>query len=433
MGICNSSKEGTPDQNKNTKNSATIPQTNNLYKSPKPYSRNDTPISYRKAQSNNTYEQPKPYSRNNTSASSGHSLYKPPRPNSGNNRYDDSYGLTKTRPQTVVDKNIFTENDFKQMKEYYYNLLILIGGGKKTIGKGGQAKINKYFSPKFGKMVVEKVIDVKESTSDSLIDKEFMDKINLCKEAILLFTCDYPNVVKIYDFIDDPITIVMEYCDKGSLRSILDKGIDLPPLYKIFLIYSICDGLGYIHTKGIVHGDLKCDNILLSSEKKYYIGNKYYPIPKLADFGLSQINTNNQVAAGTLGFIAPEVYEGSGLNFKTDIFALGMVMFEILSGLRPLPSDPQLMLKYLDAKMIPCTKEVLRKAWETRNEVLLPGIKNAYCDAFYTIMIKCISDDPNKRPNILALYLIVRKLYNILLEVTKEKVKVYDESESFKH
>ena len=244
-----------------------------------------------------------------------------------------------------------------------------------------------------------------------------------------MFKCDYPNVIKIYDFIEDPVTIVMEYCAKGSLRHILDGGFYLPPLYKIFLIYSICDGLGYIHTKGIVHGDLKCDNILLSDENRYYIGNKYYPIPKLADFGLSQISPN-KVAGGTPGYIAPEVYEGSGLNFKTDIFALGMVMFEILSGLRPLPSDPELALIFLAANKIPCTKEVLRVAWETRNEVLLPGIKNAFYDAFYTVMIKCIDDDPDKRPDILPLFLIVQKLYNILLKAVKEDV--YGESESKK-
>ena len=302
-------------------------------------------------------------------------------------------------------------------------------GGPKTIGEGGQAKIIKFYSQKFKKYLVKKVIKVNVNASTSLNERELMNKINLCKEAILLFTCDYPNVVKIYDFIENPVTIVMEYCAKGSLRSILDKNIYLPPLYKIFLIYSICDGLGYIHYKGIIHGDLKCDNILLSDEKKYYIGKKYYPIPKLADFGLSQISPNH-VAGGTPGYIAPEVYEGSGLNKKTDIFAVGMVIFEILSGLRPISSDLEMVMKCFAAKIPLCTKEVLRKAWETRCEELLPGIKNAYYDAFYTIMIKCIDDDPKKRPDILTLFITVRQLYKALLKVTKEKV--YDESAPLK-
>ena len=342
-----------------------------------------------------------------------------------------SYGLSDmhTREETRINNNFLRETDFRNMTKHYHNIITMMGGGKKTIGAGGQAKIRKYYSPKFKKYVVEKVINVKKGGKNASEIEEFVNKISLVKEAILLFRCDYPNVVKIYDFIDDPITIVMEYCAKGSLRSILDKRIYLPPLYKIFLIYSICDGLGYIHYEGIVHGDLKCDNILLSDEKKYFIGNKYYPIPKLADFGLSQISPN-KVAGGTPGYIAPEVYKGSGLNFKTDIFALGMVMFEILSGLRPLPSDLDLAMQFLAMKVPPCTKEVLRLAWENRDELFLPGIKNDYYDAFYTIMIKCIDDDPKKRPDILSLFLVVKELYKILLSVSKEKV--YDETDAIK-
>ena len=344
---------------------------------------------------------------------------------------NNSYGLSsgKIIQQKKNYNNLVTKQDFMNMKKYYFNLMTIMAGNKKTIGFGGQAKIRKYYSPKFKKTVVEKVIKVNLSASASVKKQEYLNKINLCKEAILLFTCDYPNVIKIYDFIENPVTIVMEYCAKGSLRSILDKKIYLPPLYKIFLILSICDGLGYIHYKGIVHGDLKCDNILLSDEKKYYIGNKYYPIPKLADFGLSQVSPN-KIAAGTPGYIAPEVYEGSGLNFKTDIFALGMVMFEILSGLVPLPSDLNLAMQLLEEGIPPCTKEVLKLAWKERDEYFLPGIKNAYYDAFYTLMILCINDDPKKRPDILTIYLVVRKLYLILLKVTKEKV--VDESEALK-
>ena len=342
------------------------------------------------------------------------------------------YALSNAKPiqQNIYNNNYINDKELIKMKNHYFNLLTVMGVGKKTIGQGGQAKIRKYYSPKFKKMVVEKVIiSNKSSNSDSVIFKDFLDKINLLKEAILLSECDHPNVVKIYDFIENPVTIVMEYCAKGSLRSILDKKIYLPNIYKIFLIYSICDGLGYIHTKGIVHGDLKCDNILLSDELKYYIGNKFYPIPKLADFGLSQISPN-KVAGGTPGYIAPEIYEGSGLNFKTDIFALGMVMFEILSGLRPLPSDLDLAMECLAAKIPPCTKEVLKMAWEKRDELFLPGITNDYCDLFYTLMIRCIDDDPEKRPDILTIFITVRELYQILLKVTKDSI--YDESESKK-
>ena len=150
----------------------------------------------------------------------------------------------------------------------------------------------------------------------------------------------------------------------------------------------------------------------------------------MTDFSLSQISPN-KVAAGTPGYIAPKVYKGSGLNFKTDIFVLGMVMFEILSGLRPLPSDLNLAMKFLEAKFLPCSKEVLRKTYELRSEELLPGIKNDYYDAFYTVMIKCIEEDPEKRPSIVDIFLMVQMLYEILISVSKERI--IDESESKKY
>ena len=348
-----------------------------------------------------------------------------------NNIYTSKYGFENisTKPQTKINNNIISQSDLLRIQKTYKNIFTMMGSKKKTIGQGGQAKIRKYYSPKFNKYVVEKVINVNKSTKEDSIYLDFINKINLIKEAMLLSQCNYPNIVKIYDFTKEPFTIIMEYCDKGSLRSIIDKGFKLPPLYKIFLIYSICDALGYIHYQGIIHGDLKCDNILLSTEKKFFIGHSYYPIPKLADFGLSQIKPN-KIIAGTPGFIAPEIYKGSGLTKETDIFALGMVMFEILSGLRPFPSDMDLAMKYLEAKILPCTKEVLRIAWDKRIEALLPGINNAYYDAFYTLMILCIDDNPKRRPDILTLFLTVRKLYLILLDASKEKV--HDETEIIK-
>ena len=95
-----------------------------------------------------------------------------------------------------------------------------------------------------------------------------------------------------------------------------------------------------------------------------------------------------------------------------------MVMFEILSGLRPLPSDLDMDILFLEQNEIPCTKEVLREAWTQRCEELLPNIKNEYFDKFYTIMIKCISDEPEKRPDISTIYSVVEMLYEISINVS---------------
>ena len=280
-----------------------------------------------------------------------------------------------------------------------------------TIGQGGQGKITKYFSNKYQREVVEKIVNLNNCTRGTLGISGIQ---SLIKEAVLLAGFDHPNIVKIFDFKPNPPTIIMEYCSKGSLRQILDKRVNLPLKYKIFLIRSICGGLCYVHSKGIVHGDLKCDNILLSDEKKVKIGDYLFPIPKLADFGLGQFGDNN-IVGGTPGFIAPEILKGSGLTFKTDIFALGMLMFEILSGLRPIPAQKEVIIAYLAQGKIPCTKEVLRKAYEIKEESLLPGIRNPIYNEFYGIMIECIKEEPTQRPNIGQVYEIVQMLEGALL------------------
>lgn len=128
--------------------------------------------------------------------------------------------------------------------------------------------------------------------------------------------------------------------------------------------------------------------------------------------------------------LPPDVLQDYMLRYTTDIFALGLVMFEILSSLPPLPSDLNLANKFIEAKIPLCTKEVLRTAWEKKDESLLPGINNPIYDEFYNQMILCIDDNIAKRPEIEKLILIVKNLYITLLN--DSEVPVYDESEALK-
>jgi len=312
------------------------------------------------------------------------------------------------------DSMNLSEDEIKDIMgelQSFFSFLQTKTNNKVTIGQGGQGKVRKYYSTKYQKEVVEKIVNLNNCTRGTLGVSGVQ---NLIKEAVLLSKFDHPNIVRIFDFKLNPPTITMEYCVQGSLRQILNKRINLPLKYKIFLIRSICSGLGYVHSKGIVHGDLKCDNILLSDEKRVKIDDHLFPIPKLADFGLGQLG-DNRVVGGTPGFIAPEIFKGSGLNFKTDIFALGMLMFEILSGLRPIPEDKQAILDCLAQNIKPCTKEVLRKAYELKEESLLPGIKNPIYEQFYSIMIECIKEEPTERPNIGQVYETVKLLEKALV------------------
>lgn len=329
-----------------------------------------------------------------------------------NNGEDFNKMTIKKKNSADLTKTLSKEEIEKMKKDLVVGLMLMQNlnssiGAKQTIGKGSQGKVRKYYSQKYGKEVVEKVLDLTASVKGTMLG---MAVVNLIKEAAILASFDHENIVKIYEMTNDPFCLIMEYCDKGSLRELLDlenqSNARLPLKYKIFLIFSICRGLNYVHEKGVVHGDLKCDNILLSTSKVYILGDYKFPIPKIADFGLGQVGENT-VCGGTPGYIAPEILNGSGLTIKSDIYALGMVMFEILSGARPAPPNPEILLALIAQGIVPCTKEMFQKAIAEKEESLLPGVTNEIFNGFYQIMEKCIDDDPNERPTtdeILAIF-----------------------------
>ena len=142
-----------------------------------------------------------------------------------------------------------SENEINQMMGELQLILSFLEARpvkKVTIGQGGQGKIRKYYSQKYKREIVEKIVNLNSCTRGTLGMSGIQ---SLIKEAILLSKFDHPNIVRIFDFKPNPPTIIMEYCAKGSLRHLLDKHVHLPLKYKIFLIRSIYSGLCYVHSK----------------------------------------------------------------------------------------------------------------------------------------------------------------------------------------
>lgn len=126
--------------------------------------------------------------------------------------------------------------------------------------------------------------------------------------------------------------MVMEYANRGDLSGYLNrigKTIDLPEQRLVKFFIQICVALNYIHKKQIVHADLKPQNILLSG-KDYEV--------KIADFGISQNLSKNygflHDCMGSLNYCSPELLRGEAYNEKTDIWAMGCILFEMLTGTR---------------------------------------------------------------------------------------------------
>ena len=255
----------------------------------------------------------------------------------------------------------------------------------KTLGEGRGGKCRLLYSDKFERLVVEKTPgneflrtkNDNRSRLTTLINDYSTNKDSLEKEMVfmtLLKTAKLDCCVEILDFHSNPFRIIMEYCEGGDLRNILDTYKDIPVSDKIHMISQILVAVKRIHEFGIIHGDLKCANIFLAYE---YKPGKYKDIKiKIGDFGLSEIG-GNLFYGGSAGFMAPEVPLIGG-SFDSDIYSLGKVMLEIMTQL------PVEMIRSINSSNIYSLKNKLPRLLDI--------------DKFYDIVIPCLNKDYKKRP-----------------------------------
>jgi hypothetical protein len=173
------------------------------------------------------------------------------------------------------------------------------------------------------------------------------------REAQVVAALSHPGIINILDVDADqgrPF-IVMELIDGGSLAARITQG-PLAPAEALRLMLALADALGYAHSKGIIHRDLKPGNVLLRTDGS----------PVLADFGLARPPlpggdarvTATGVVAGTLAYMAPEQLRSAPLDARTDIYALGVMLFEMLTGRLPFDGDTgQLMIGHLQQEPPP--------------------------------------------------------------------------------
>nr|XP_043627873.1 serine/threonine-protein kinase pakA-like [Erigeron canadensis] len=163
--------------------------------------------------------------------------------------------------------------------------------------------------------------------------------IEFWREAGILSKLHHPNVVAFYGVVQDgpggTLATVTEFMVDGSLRHVLlRKDRHLDHRKKLIIAMDAAFGMEYLHSKDIVHFDLKCDNLLVNMK------DPSRPICKVGDFGLSKIKRNTLVSGGvrgTLPWMAPELLNGSSskVSEKVDVFSFGIVLWEILTGEEP--------------------------------------------------------------------------------------------------
>ena len=180
---------------------------------------------------------------------------------------------------------------------------------------------------------LDRVVAVKRLADNLSHDRSFRDRF--LREAQLAAPLNHPNVVRVYDFGHDPDGrpfIVMEYVEGGSLAEALARDGALNPARVVAVARDCCAGLAYAHATGLVHRDLKPQNLLLEPDGRV----------KIADFGIARTLDGTSLTLtgsvlGTAGYLAPEQAGGAQVTAAADIYGLGVTLHQLATGTMPGP------------------------------------------------------------------------------------------------
>jgi serine/threonine protein kinase/tetratricopeptide (TPR) repeat protein len=235
------------------------------------------------------------------------------------------------------------------------------------IGHGGMGVVYRGYDTVLKRIVAIKVISVYQVGEQT--------RERLLSEAQAVARLNHPNIVTVYDAVEHEGTpfIVMEFAEGGVLRFKTLPGVTRAIEY----VLQICSALSHAHAKGIIHRDIKPDNVLLSPGG----------VVKLTDFGLA-LNMdasqaiNEDGIVGTLAYMAPEIIQGSMPSPQSDIYALGVLFYEILTGAPP----------FQGADVSNLLKEILM------GDLMPPTVRNpAIPPMLNALVLQLLQRDPDAR------------------------------------
>jgi len=225
---------------------------------------------------------------------------------------------------------------------------VLVGGRYELgelLGRGGMAEVRKGTDVRLGRVVA-----VKRLRTDLASDSTFQARFR--REAQSSAALNHPAIVSVYDTGDEPATdgsrvnqpyIVMEYVAGRTLRDILREGRKILPERALEITSGILDALDYSHRAGIVHRDIKPANVMLTPSGDV----------KVMDFGIARAvadssSTMTQTAAvvGTAQYLSPEQARGETVDYRSDVYSTGCVLYELLTGRPPFVGDSPVSVAY---------------------------------------------------------------------------------------
>ncbi len=199
---------------------------------------------------------------------------------------------------------------------------------KSELGRGGMATVYRAYDPSFDREVAIKVLP-----REMLHDPQFRARFQ--RELKIIATLEHPSIVPVYDVgeEDEQPYFVMRFMSGGSLSGEIEKGnFSLQDTARI--IGRIAQGLAYAHKKKIIHRDLKPDNILFDDAGD----------PFISDFGIAKLaeSTGSLTGSGIIGtpaYMSPEQAQGNEVDGRSDVYGLGVIVYQMLSGKQPYSAD----------------------------------------------------------------------------------------------
>ncbi len=225
----------------------------------------------------------------------------------------------------------------------------LLNGRYKVIskvGSGGMADVYKGMDIYESKVVAIKVLKTEYSS-----DPQYLRRLN--REAQAMVSLKNEHVVSLFDMGNegDIHYLVLEYVDGVTLREYMDQNGALPPNDAVDIVCDVLDGLSHAHKKGLIHRDVKPQNIMITEDGCI----------KLADFGIAKFagkatkTYDGKEAVGSVYYISPEQAKGEEVDMQTDIYSVGVMLYEMLLGKPPFTGENavQVALKHVNEDIVP--------------------------------------------------------------------------------
>ena len=271
----------------------------------------------------------------------------------------------------------------------------------KSIGEGGMANVYLAYDT-----ILDRNVAVKVLRGDLATDEKFVRRFQ--REALSASSLSHPNIVEVYDVGEDngQYYIVMEYIEGCQLKQLLKKRGRLTLSEVIDIMLQITDGLSVAHDAYIIHRDIKPQNIMILDSG----------LVKITDFGIAMAMNSTQLTQtnsvmGSVHYLPPEQANGKGSTLQSDIYSMGILMYELLTGELPYKGDNavEIALKHLKEK-IPSIRDKYPEIPQSVENIIIKATaknpKNRYADArsMNEDLRTCLDDSRVNEPKIILPY-----------------------------